>query len=329
VNILLTGGAGYIGSHACLSLLNSGFNITVVDDLSTGYKKLIPKGVDFVKTNINDTKTLNTIFNKKKYDVLIHFAGFIRVEESVKFPKKYFDNNTKNSEILFEYCYEKGINKIIFSSTAAVYGNPKKKIIEENTLLNPLNPYGLSKFETEKKLIQMKKDKKINFMILRYFNVAGADPELKSGLISKNPTHLIKIASEAATGKREHVTIYGNDYNTPDGTAIRDYIHVCDLVDIHKEAINFLIKKNKSAILNCGYGKGYSVKEILNEMNKICNNKIKIKNGNRRPGDAESLISDVSKLNEFINWSPKFNDIELILKTSINWEKKLKNEKIF
>ena len=329
MNILLTGGAGYIGSHACLSLLNSGFNITVVDDLSTGYKKLIPKGVDFVKTNINDTKTLNTIFNKKKYDVLIHFAGFIRVEESVKFPKKYFDNNTKNSEILFEYCYEKGINKIIFSSTAAVYGNPKKKIIEENTLLNPLNPYGLSKFETEKKLIQMKKDKKINFMILRYFNVAGADPSLRCGLISKDSSHLIKLAAETAIGKKESITIFGNDYPTKDGTAIRDYIHVSDLANIHLESINYLVESNNSLIMNCGYGKGYSVKEVLDALKNNTKNNIKIKIGKKREGDAFSSISDISLLESKIKWKPQYNDINKIIKSSIDWETKLKNEKIF
>ena len=328
MNILLTGGAGYIGSHACLSLLEAGFNVTVIDDLSTGHERLIPYGVEFIKTNINDTKTLDILFKTKKFDALMHFAGFIQVEESVKFPEKYFNNNTTNSIILFEYCYKNGIKNIIFSSTAAVYGNPIKKFIDEETLLNPLNPYGLSKANTENKLIQMKKENKINYIILRYFNVAGADQELKSGLISKNSTHLIKIASEAATGKRESVTIYGNDYNTPDGTAIRDYIHVSDLADIHTESLKFLIEKNQSKILNCGYGKGYSVKKILNTMNEIYNNKIKIQFGNRRPGDAESLVSDVSKLKKLINWRPKYNNIKLILKTSVNWEVKLRNEKI-
>ena len=326
MNILLTGGAGYIGSHACLSLLEAGFNVTVIDDLSTGHERLIPYGVEFIKTNINDTKTLDILFKTKKFDALMHFAGFIQVEESVRFPEKYFNNNTTNSIILFEYCYKNGIKNIIFSSTAAVYGNPIKKFIVEETLLNPLNPYGLSKAHTENKLIQMKKENKINYIILRYFNVAGADQGLKSGLISKNSTHLIKIASEAATGKRESVTIYGNDYNTPDGTAIRDYIHVSDLADIHLKATEYLISNKKSNIFNCGYGKGYSVKEVVDITNKITGGTIKFKYGKRRLGDAENLVSDISKFHQYIDWAPRYNDLSTIIETAINWERKL-NEK--
>ena len=328
MNILVTGGAGYIGSHVCLNLLEAGYNVTVIDDLSLGYNQLVPDKVDFVKANINDSIILDKVLKKKSFDALMHFAGFVKVEESVKFPEKYFNNNTKNAAILFENCFSNGLKNIIFSSSAAAYGNPDKEIINEETDLNPLNPYGESKVQTENILVQMQKENKINYVILRYFNVAGADLKLRSGLISKSPTHLIKIASEAAVGKRESISIFGSDYNTPDGTPIRDYIHVSDLAEIHVKSIEYLLEKKHSTILNCGYGKGYSVKEVLNVMNKICKDKIKVKFGKRRPGDATSLVSDVSKLMQTIKWTPNYNDLEIILKTAIKWEKKLQYEKI-
>ena len=328
MNILVSGGAGYIGSHTCLSLLEAGYNITVIDDLSTGYKKLLPKKVEFIKANINDIKKINKLFQKKKYDALLHFAAFIKAEESVKHPEKYYNNNTINSEILIENCVKNGLKNIIFSSTAAVYGNSKKKYVKGTDSLKPLNPYGYSKFLTEKKLIQMQKDKKINYIILRYFNVAGSDKLLRSGLISKEPTHLIKIASQAAVSKKGLVTIFGNDYNTPDKTPVRDYIHVSDLSELHVKSLQYLLIKKQSTILNCGYGKGYSVKEVLNTMNKISKKTIKIKYGERRPGDSASLVSDVSKLMKTLKWKPKYNDLSLILKSTIKWEEKLKNEKI-
>ena len=209
-----------------------------------------------------------------------------------------------------------------------LYGNPNKELIHEGTTLNPLNPYGESKVQTENKLIKMQKNNNFNYIILRYFNVAGADPKLRSGLISKKPTHLIKIASQAAIGKLNSVTIFGNDYNTHDGTAIRDYIHVSDLADIHVKSLEYILEKKQSKILNCGYGKGYSVKEVLDTLNRVCNNKIYIKYGNRRSGDATSLVSNTNQLMKTILWKPKYNNLETILKTSIKWENKIQNEKI-
>ena len=328
MNILLTGGAGYIGSHVCLSLLEAGYNVTVIDDLSTGHEKLIPKKADFIKANINETDILNNLLQQKPFHALMHFAGFIQVEESVKFPERYFLNNTKNSSVLFEICLNNGLKNIIFSSTAAAYGNTNKRKVREDDSLNPLNPYADSKVQTEKHLLKLSKNREIYYIILRYFNVAGADPNLRSGLIVKNPTHLIKIASEAAIGKRNSVTIFGNDYNTNDGTAIRDYIHVSDLADIHVKSLEYLLKKKTSMIMNCGYGKGHSVKEVLDKMNIICNNKINIEYGQRRAGDAVSLVSDTKKLVETIKWKPVYDDLEAILRSSINWEKKLQNEKV-
>tara|TARA_B100000029_G_scaffold515190_1_gene621022 strand:+ start:28 stop:999 length:972 start_codon:yes stop_codon:yes gene_type:complete len=323
MRILLTGGAGYIGSHITLNLLDHGHKVTVIDNLSTGNIRLVSNKAAFIKCDIDDEKKIESLLKQEKYDALMHFAGFIKVEESINFPEKYYNNNTIKSKKLFDVCIKNGLSNIIFSSTAAVYGNSKKNnLISEMDKINPINPYGQSKAETEKYLIELN-SKKIKFIILRYFNVAGADLKMRSGLISKQPTHLIKILSEVATGKRKKITIFGNDYETPDGTAIRDYIHVSDLADIHTKVLEFLIKTKKSEIFNCGYGEGYSVKEVLDTANKIYNNKIKIEIGARRVGDAKMLVSDVSKLKQMIDWQPKYNKLNTIIQSSIDWEKKL------
>lgn len=329
MSILLTGGAGYIGSHVALSLLEAGYEVTIIDDLSTGNKNLIPSKAEFIHCNVCELKKIDSLLKEKKFLALMHFAGFVAVEESVSYPEKYFENNTTNSIKLFDLCLQNGLSNIVFSSTATVYGNPThKSFVSEIDDIKPINPYGESKVRTENYLQQFD-PRKINYIILRYFNVAGADPELRSGLIKKNPTHLIKIASEAAIGKRGSVQIFGNDYNTPDGTAIRDYIHVSDLADIHIKVLRFVLEKRQSEIFNCGYGKGYSVKEVLNMVNSLCKNKINIINTSRRSGDAEMVVSDISKLKRMIDWTPKYNKLETILKTSIQWEKKLLNEKVF
>ena len=323
MHILLTGGAGYIGSHAAIALLEGGHKVTVIDNLSTGNKKLIPPSANFINCNINDVMTISQILQKEKFDALMHFAGYIEVEESVSNPKKYFDNNTKNSKILFDTCIKNNLKNIIFSSTAAAYGNPiNSEPIKESTDLKPINPYGESKIQSE---LYLKENSQCNFIILRYFNVAGADPKMRSGLVSKKATHLIKIASEVAVGKRKDITIFGNDYPTPDGTAIRDYIHVSDLADVHVKAAEYLIKHNKSNIINCGYGKGFSVKDVLNIVNQVNDKPISIKNGDRRAGDPSMLVSNVSKLHSLFDWQPKYNDLSFIVKTSIDWEKKLLN----
>tara|TARA_X000000368_G_C23013264_1_gene704533 strand:- start:308 stop:1279 length:972 start_codon:yes stop_codon:yes gene_type:complete len=318
MNILLTGGAGYIGSHVAINLLDAGYKVTIIDDLSTGHQQLIPKKANFIKANINDVNILDTILTKNKFDILMHFAGFIQVEESVKNPKKYFLNNTNNAKVLFDCCIKHNLKNIIFSSTAAAYGNPEKKdLIKENSILKPLNPYGESKVETEKYL---QNNSNFNYIILRYFNVAGADPLMRSGLISKNPTHLIKITSEAAIKKRDKVIIFGNDYPTSDGTAVRDYIHVSDLADLHVRAAQYLTTKRESNVFNCGYGKGFSVKEVIDSANEINEFPIKFEFGQRRKGDAARLVADPSKIMKFLSWKPKYNDLKFIIKTSIEWE---------
>jgi len=322
MKILLTGGAGYIGSHVLLSIIENNHDVVVIDDLSTGNKNLIPKNIKLINTNINNTEKISNVLQEEKFDLLLHFAGFIKVEESVQNPDKYFKNNTDNAIDLFETCYKHNLRNIIFSSTAAAYGNPiNNNLIKENEHLKPLNPYGESKVKTEKYLLN--NEDKYNSIILRYFNVAGADPDLRSGPISDKSTHLIKILSEVAVGKREKISIYGNDYNTADGTAIRDYIHVSDLANIHLETAKYLLENKISNIFNCGYGKGYSVLEVINAANKISGNKIKFEYDKRRPGDAEKLISNVDKLHQNINWKPKFDNLNLIIQTAIDWEKKI------
>ena len=322
MKILLTGGAGYIGSHVLLSIIENKHEVVVIDDLSTGNKKLIPENIKLINTNINNSEKISNVLVEENFDLLLHFAGFIKVEESVQKPDKYFKNNTDNAIELFETCYKHNLQNIIFSSTAAAYGNPSNnESIREDENLNPLNPYGESKVKTEEYLLKNKD--KFNSIILRYFNVAGADPKLRSGLISNTPTHLIKILSEVVVGKREKISIYGNDYNTEDGTAIRDYIHVSDLANIHLEAAKYLLENQISNIFNCGYGKGYSVFEVINIAKKIYGEKIKFEYDKKRPGDAEKLISNVDKLHQHINWEPQFDNLDLIIQTAVEWEKKI------
>ena len=327
MHLLVTGGAGYIGSHVANNLLDLGHKVFIIDDLSTGNKKLIPQKANFEQCNIRDEKKIENIIKKNNFDAIMHFAGFIKVEESVKFPDKYFINNSENSKILFEICIKNNLVNVIFSSTAAVYGNKKEqKFISEKDQINPCNPYGESKLKTEKYLLDNRN--KYNSIILRYFNVAGADINQRTGLISKNSTHLIKILSEVIVGKREKIEIFGNDYNTPDGTAIRDYIHVSDLSDIHVEVAKFLNEKKISHIFNCGYGNGYSVKEVIDKANEITNGSVKYEFVNRRLGDPEKLVSNVDKIHKFINWKPKYNNLSTIIKSSIDWEKKINEENL-
>ncbi len=326
MNILLTGGAGYIGSHVALSLLDNGHKVHIIDDLSTGNINLIPNNANFTECNVNEVGKISEIIKKNKFDALMHFAGFIKVEESVKYPEKYFYNNTKNSITLFNTCKDNNLNKIIFSSTASAYGNSKKNIVTENDKLYPQNPYAVSKIKTEEYLMLNKEHFK--FIILRYFNVAGADEKLRSGQVSKKSTHLIKILSEVAVGKKNIIEVFGSNYNTPDGTAIRDYIHVSDLADIHLEVTKYLLEYSKSDLFNCGYGKGFSVLDVINKANEIYQNKIKFSFSQKRDGDVEKLVSDISKLQKNIKWEPKYNDLAKIIKSSVNWEKKV-NEKNF
>jgi UDP-glucose 4-epimerase len=324
-NILLTGGAGYIGSHVTNLLIDQGYDVTIIDSLITGNKTLINPKAKFINCDIADKKYISEALINKKFDIVMHFAGLIRVDESVKEPEKYNEFNFEKAKIFLDTCFKYGLKKVIFSSTASVYGNPTKNNVSENDDLNPLNPYAETKLKLENFIINKSKFEDISYIILRYFNVAGADEKLRSGLISKHSTHLIKIASEVATGKRDEIIINGNDYDTSDGSPIRDYIHVSDLADIHLVSAKYLLDKNQSNIFNCGYGNGYSVKEVIDAYNKILNKKIKSKIGPRRPGDSKILVANPSKFNKTLNWKPKFDKLDYILKTAYEWEKKLKS----
>ena len=324
MRILITGGAGYIGSHVCNLLLDKGFKVTVIDNLITGNKELVPKKAKLIIADIADEKKIEDVITNEKFDLVMHFAGLIRVDESVKEPEKYNEFNFEKAKKFLNICFKNKLFKIIFSSTASVYGNSKKQKVLETDPLDPLNPYAISKLKLENFIISKSKKLKISYIILRYFNVAGADERLRSGLISKFSSHLIKRACEVAVGKREKLIINGNDYNTLDGTPVRDYIHITDLADIHYISAKHLMENGKSEIFNCGYGKGYSVKEVLESFNKVLGKKISFEIGPRRDGDSEMVVANSDKFNKFFNWKPKFNDIKFILKTAIDWEKKIK-----
>ena len=323
-NILITGGAGYIGSHVSFLLIEKGYNITIIDSLITGNKQLVPKEANLEICDIADIKKVTQVLKSKKFEAVLHFAGLIRVEESVKYPEKYIEFNYNKAKLFLDICFQNNLNKVIFSSSAAVYGNPKKDKIIESDELNPLSPYADSKLMLENYLIDQSKNVNVKYIILRYFNVAGADQKMRTGLISKFSTHLIKVASEVATKKRNKLVINGDDYNTPDGTPIRDYIHVSDLADIHLKSLEYLLKDNQSEIFNCGYGKGYSIKEVINCLNNLLETNINFEIGPRRDGDSECIVSNSEKFIKAMSWKPKFNDLNYILKTAIAWEKKLK-----
>ena len=321
MNILLTGGAGYIGSHAALSLIDNGHSVTVIDNLITGNKKLIPSQAKYYEYDIADREPVEKILKQNKFDIVMHFAGLTRVDESVKYPEKYQVHNFEKSKTFFKNCFQNNVKKIIFSSTAGVYGDSNSKYVKETDDLKPINPYAESKCKIEKFLIENSKSEKIQYIILRYFNVAGADANKRSGLISKSSTNLIKAVCEAAIKKRDKIIINGNDYKTKDGTAIRDFIHVSDIADIHTTAANTLFKNFVSDIYNCGYGQGYSVKQVITEMENIINDKLKVEIGPRREKDISVSIANSDKFKKKFNWKPKFNNLNYILKTALEWEK--------
>ena len=321
MNILLTGGAGYIGSHTSLLLIDKGHAVTILDNLISGNSKLIPNKANFLKTDISDEKKIKELLRKKKFDLVMHFAGLVKVEESLLYPDKYKLNNVDKAKTFMNICMECGLNKIIFSSSAGVYGNTSiMKKVNENSELMPTNPYSKTKHEFEKYLLNLSNEKKIKSIILRYFNVAGADEKKRSGLIAKNSNNLIKEVCEVATNKREKIVINGNDYDTQDGTTVRDFIHVTDLAEMHAIAAENIGKKN-SEIYNCGYGEGYSVNQVVLEMEKILKHSLSKEIGKRRKGDIPYSVADTTKFKKEFNWNPKYNSLNYILKSALEWEK--------
>ena len=324
MNILLTGGAGYIGSHATITLIENKHKVTIIDNLVTGDKKLVPKEAKLIVSDIADEKKLSKFLDQNQYDVIIHFAAYTKVGESVKFPEKYYENNFEKAKKFFNLCIKKNIKKIIYSSTGSVYGNIAKNNILETDSTSPLNPYSKSKLKTEEYLKQLSNQNLISCIVLRYFNVAGADYKLRSGLLS-NPDNLIKAVCEVINGKREKLIINGNKYKTKDGTTIRDFIHVSDLAEMHNIAAKKIFKSNntKFEIFNCGYGIGYSILDVVNEMKIISGKKLNYIFGPPRSGDAGISVANADKFKKEFDWRPKYNNLKIILKSSLEWDKKL------
>ena len=323
-NVLVTGGAGYIGSHAVLALTDADWTVSVIDDLSTGNRKVVPDDVAFFEGNIADRPFVEGVLREQQIGAIMHFAGSIVVPESVEQPLKYYSNNTLASHALISAAVEAGVKHILFSSTAAVYGEAERVPVAEEDRKLPINPYGASKLMTERMLEDASAAHPFNYGALRYFNVAGADPKGRTGLIGKGSTHLIKVAVEAAVGKRGHVAVYGTDYPTPDGTCIRDYIHVSDLAAAHVAALEWLIEHpQENLVINCGYGRGLSVLEVLDAVDEANGTPIQRVMEGRRAGDAPALVAGNQRLLGTLKWRPAHAAIDQIVGDSLAWERKL------
>jgi UDP-glucose 4-epimerase len=322
--VLVTGGAGYIGSHAVLALKAAGWRVAIIDDLSTGSREVVPSDVPFYQGSIAERVLLDSVIDEQHVGAIMHFAGSIVVPESVEQPLKYYANNTVASHRLISAAVDAGVKHILFSSTAAVYGEPERVPVAEDDPKLPINPYGASKLMTERMLEDASAAHRFNYGALRYFNVAGADPEGRTGQMGMGSTHLIKVACEAAVGKRPHVAVYGNDYPTPDGTCIRDYIHVADLAAAHVAALDWLVAHpGENLVMNCGYGKGLSVSQVLDAVDRLTNEPLKRVIEGRRAGDPPELISDNRRLLETLKWRPAHADINRIVGDALAWERKL------
>ena len=322
--VLVTGGAGYIGSHAVLALLDAGWPVVVIDNLSTGHSWAVPEAATLVEGDIADQPLLARVIAEHGIGAIMHFAGWIVVPESVENPLRYYENNTVKSRSLIESAVRGGVRHFIFSSTAATYGIPEFVPVRETARTEPINPYGWSKLMTERMLADTAAAHPINFCALRYFNVAGADPKGRSGQSTAGATHLIKVAVEAATGKRQAVSVYGTDYATPDGTGVRDYIHVSDLAAAHVDALEKLIEDPASShIMNCGYGRGFSVLEVLDSVDRVTNLRIERRMEARRAGDPDALVADNGKILATLPWRPKLDDLDTIVAHALAWERHL------
>ena len=319
MRVLITGGAGYIGSHVVKALGEKGYEVLTIDNLSKGHEEAVLYG-EVRRIDLSDREGIRDVLRDFKPEAVMHFAAFIEVGESVLYPLKYYKNNTVNSLILLEEMIYAGINRFIFSSTAAVYGNPVSVPISESESIKPINPYGQSKAFVEKILEDFSRSYGLRYVSLRYFNAAGAEPEGKIGESHNPETHLIPLVLKTAKGEREHIKIFGTDYETPDGTCIRDYIHVDDLSKAHILALEYLLSGGKSEVFNCGYGHGYSVREIIDTARRVTGVDFPVVESERRPGDPAVLVADSTKLQQTLGWIPEFDDIEYIIRTAWNWE---------
>src|SRR5262245_31735576 len=325
MTVLVTGGAGYIGSHAVRALRNAGVMTIVLDNLSTGHAFLVPRDVPLIKGNIQQKTLVEETIRKFGVDSVIHFAASIVVPESVERPLDYYENNVANSLRLIEACVGSGVATFVFSSSAAVYGQPETVPVSEDAPAAPENPYGKTKLMTEWVLRDTAAAHGMRFAALRYFNVAGADSSGEIGQVSHNSTHLIKVACEAALGLRPEIAVYGTDYPTRDGTCIRDYIHVGDLADIHPLALRRLQEGCDSFVLNCAYGRGHSVREVLRAVARVSGTSLNVREAARRPGDPAALVADTNLLNQRFGWRPQCGDLDDIIRTALCWERHMAN----
>jgi UDP-glucose 4-epimerase len=323
MSVLVTGGAGYVGSHIVLELLDAGDTVVVIDDESTGHRSIVPDVATFIKGDIGDQELTRRVIREYEVDSIIHCAGSVVVPESIEDPLKYYRNNTINSLQLIECAIKADVRNFLFSSTAAVYGIPANVPVDEEAPLAPISPYGSSKMMTESILRHAASAHPLQYIALRYFNVAGADPLGRSGQSTPRATHLIKVACEAATGRRPYVEVYGNDYPTPDGTCIRDYVHVTDLARAHALAVAYLRSGGHSCVLNCGYGRGYSVLDVIYEVKKHAATDFEVRHVERRPGDPPLLVAKADRLLDQLKWTPEFNSLEKIICHALRWERQL------
>ena len=327
MTVLVTGGAGYIGSHTVRALADAGQSVVVIDNLSTGFSAFLPESVPLFIGDAADENLVEGVIASHSVDAIIHFAGSIVVPESVRDPLGYYRNNTMTTRNLLSVAVRQNVNRFIFSSTAAVYGNPECTPVPEEAPTRPTSPYGSSKLMTEIMLHDVAAAHGLKFVALRYFNVAGADPACRIGLATVGATHLLKIAVEAATGQRAKIDVFGTDYPTPDGSCIRDFIHVSDLADAHRSALAYLRNGGQSATLNCGYGRGYSVIEVIEAVRRVSGRNFAVQFAERRPGDIMTMIADTARIRGTLDWTPRFDNLDAIVTHALAWEEKLLHDR--
>jgi UDP-glucose 4-epimerase len=327
MTVLVTGGAGYIGSHTVLALAEAGEDVVVIDDLSTGSSIYLPEGVPLFIGDAGDENLVEGVIAQHDIESIIHFAGSVVVPDSMRDPLGYYRNNFMTARNLLNVAVKRGISRFIFSSTAAVYGNPDQVPVPEHAPTRPLSPYGSSKLMTEIMLHDVASACGMRYVTLRYFNVAGADPQARIGLATVGATHLLKIAVEAATGQRAKIDVFGTDYPTQDGSCIRDFIHVADLSQAHRSALAYLRNGGASTTLNCGYGRGYSVLETIDAVRRVSGRSFAVQYAPRRPGDIMTMVADTSRIRSLLDWRPQYDDLETIAAHALAWEDKLFRER--
>ena len=320
MKVLVTGGAGYIGSHVVRQLAAAGHDIVVFDNLSTGYRWAVTCG-ELVEGDLADEAAIEQVFASHNFEAVLHFAANIVVPESVENPLKYYSNNTRNTLNLLKAVDRHQIPHMVFSSTAAVYGMPEQTVLTEDLPLAPINPYGASKMMSERMIMDLAAASSLKYVVLRYFNVAGANPQGLLGQATPEATHLIKVACECVTGKRDGMSIFGTDYDTRDGTCIRDYIHVEDLARAHVMALDYMAKGGESRVLNCGYGRGFTVREVIDMVKEQSGQEFSVTETGRRAGDPAALMADNTRIREVLGWQPEFDDLATIVSTALAWEK--------